>query len=90
LEIGSKFPCLVFLLANFTDNPKLGTKVKTEVQIGGELGLTLWIFPLYFQLPYLLEETCFSKQDLLWWEVLARLYWDLLKGNSQPITISKK
>jgi hypothetical protein len=44
---------------------------------------TAWIFPLYFQLPYVPEETClkkpvFSKRDLLLSKVPARLHWDLL------------
>jgi hypothetical protein len=34
---------------------------------------TAWIFPLYFQLPYLPEETFFSKWDLLQWKVPASL-----------------
>jgi hypothetical protein len=35
----------------------------------------LGFFPLYFQLPYLPEETCFvfSKRDLLRWNVPASL-----------------
>lgn len=37
LEIGPQFPSLIPNLANFVDNPKLGTKVK----IGGELGMIL-------------------------------------------------
>jgi hypothetical protein len=36
LEIGPQFPNLVPNLANITDNPKLGTKVKTKVQTRGE------------------------------------------------------
>jgi hypothetical protein len=42
-------------------------------------------FPFYSQLPYLSEETCFPQRGSSVWEVLARLYWDLLtSGRYQP------
>jgi hypothetical protein len=48
---------------------------------------TAWIFPLYFQLPYLPEETCArkkrSKRDLVRWKVPARLNWDSILPCSQ-------
>jgi hypothetical protein len=39
---------------------------------------TVWIFPLYFPLPYCLKKPVFNNGDLLRWKVPARLYWDLL------------
>jgi hypothetical protein len=39
----------------------------------------VWIFPLYFQLPYLREETCFQQAGS-----------SVVEDTSQPVTISKK
>jgi hypothetical protein len=52
-----------------------------------------WIFPLYFQLPYLPEETCFQQGGSSAVEgtnqaVLGSS--DQLEGTSLPVTISKK
>ncbi len=41
-----------------------------------KLGYTAWIFSLYFQLPYLPEETCFQQAGP--WKIPVRLCWDLL------------
>jgi hypothetical protein len=38
-----------------------------------------WIFPLYFQLPYLPEETCFQEAGS-----------SAVERSSHPLTISKK
>jgi len=40
---------------------------------------TAWIFPLYFQLPYLPEKTCSQQAGS-----------SAVEGTSQPVTISKK
>jgi hypothetical protein len=41
---------------------------------------TAWIFPLYFQLPCLPEETCFQQAGSSVVEGTSRLYRDLLTG----------
>jgi hypothetical protein len=58
---------------------------------------TAWIFPLYFQLHYLPEETCFSQAGSSAVEDCGRRYqpgctgiFSPAEGTTQPVTISKK
>jgi hypothetical protein len=47
---------------------------------------TAWIFPLYFQLPCLPEETCFQQAGSSVVEGTSRLYWDLLTSGRYQLT----
>jgi hypothetical protein len=53
--------------------------------------LCTWIFPLYFQLRYLPEESCFQQagSSLKVPAGCSRIFWPA-EGTSQPVTISKK
>jgi hypothetical protein len=51
----------------------------TKKRAGTEKSSTAWDFPLYFQLPYLPEETGFQQAG-----------YSAVEGTSQPFTISKK
>ncbi len=51
---------------------------------------TAWISNLYFQLPYVPEETCFQQVDLLWWKVPASLSLFLKsENNPAPLYVGK-
>jgi len=48
-----------------------------------------WILPLYFQLPYLPQETCFQQAGSSAAEGTSQAIL-LISGRYQPVTISKK